>query len=69
MHADVSISNSPPLPMSATVSISDTPPPLKNADVLYGRPLKEKVGVIVELRYIRRNLGAIRGQNRLQYHF
>ena len=27
--ADVSISNSPPSPMSATVSILDTPPPQK----------------------------------------
>ena len=25
--------------MSANVSIPDTPPPLKSADVLYGRPL------------------------------
>ena len=31
-----------PPPMSANVSISDTPPPLKNADVLYGRPHMNK---------------------------
>ena len=37
--ADVSIPEGPPSPMSASVSIHDTPPPLKNADVLYGRPL------------------------------
>ena len=40
--ADVSILDSPPSPMSASVSIPNTPPPLKSADVLYGRPLVEK---------------------------
>ena len=36
--ADVSISNSPPSPMSATVSILDTPPPQKCWRTLWTAP-------------------------------
>ena len=37
--ADISTLDTPLPLMSATVSIFRAPPPLKNADVLYGRPL------------------------------
>ena len=36
---DVSTLDTPPTPTSATISNWETPTPLKNADVVYGRPL------------------------------
>ena len=36
--ADVSSLDTPPPPTSATISNWETPTPLKNADVVYGRP-------------------------------
>ena len=36
---DVSTLDTPPTPTSATISNRETPTPLKNADVVYGRPL------------------------------
>ena len=39
IFADISKSETSPSPTSATISILIPPPPLKSADVIYGRPL------------------------------
>ena len=46
---DVSTLDTPPTPTSATISNWETPTPFKSADVVYGRPLSQK---LVSYKYL-----------------